>query len=230
MMQIQAVEVDGNKVYQTPIGLLPAVNTILDATTPPEEEAGLEAWRQKTKNHQAIRDQSAARGTALHQLAATFLETGREPDWIDPQIEPYWGSLKHYLDRIARTAQITHPIYDGRHCACEFPIYHPTLGYAGTPDWMGEVDLLEITLTDFKSSRWYKDPKYTMRHRLQAAAYRLAIETLFDLEIDHIDIVIAIPKYRPQILHLSAVEMEEDEAAWLERLKQYQALQQGGVA
>jgi len=34
---MQAVEIDGNKVYQTPIGLLPAVNTILDATTPPEE-------------------------------------------------------------------------------------------------------------------------------------------------------------------------------------------------
>lgn len=220
---ISTFEVDGKKFYETPIGLLPSVNTILDATTPEEEAKGLEAWRQRTKNHIQISQEAMSRGTVLHELAAEFLGTGQEPTWIDHQIEPYWRSLSSYLQGVSRTAIVSHTLYNGFRKATELPIYHPDLGYAGTLDWMGELTALELTLADFKSSRWYKKPEYTVRYRLQAAAYRLAVEALLELEISQTDIVIAIPKYNPQVIHLTQEQMDHDNVVWLKRLEQFKA-------
>jgi hypothetical protein len=225
---LTAIEVDGMRVYETPMGLMPSVGHILDATTPEEELKSLEAWRQKTRNHEAIRQASLVRGTVLHKLAAEFLETGEHPAWIDQAIEPYWKSLYSYLEGISRTSVVNLPIYGGLRKATELSIYHPTLNYAGTLDWLGERQPLELTLTDFKSSRWYKKPEYLIRHRLQVAAYRLAVEALLDIQIDHTHVVIAIAKYRPQIVHLTQEEMAADAATWLERLEQFRSLQQQG--
>jgi genome maintenance exonuclease 1 len=227
MSYITSVKSNGKKFYQTPVGLLPSVNEILDATAPPEETEKLEQWKQKTKKHEEIRQDSLARGTILHELAADFLSTQEEPDWVDTRFEPFWKSLLSYLETISRTASVNHALYGGFRRAIELPVYHPTLGYAGTLDWLGEHEPLELTLTDFKSSRWYKKAEYLQRHRLQLAAYRLAVETLFGLEVDYSDIVIAIPKYPPQIVHLTPEEMEVDNDLWLERLEQFRA--QGGL-
>jgi hypothetical protein len=51
MSHITAIKSNGKKFYQTPVGLLPSVNEILDATTSAEELESLEQWKQKTKKH-----------------------------------------------------------------------------------------------------------------------------------------------------------------------------------
>lgn len=219
-MTITAIQTNGQKVYDTPLGILPAVNTILDVTTPPDEMERLEQWRQKEKKHEQIREDSLVRGTRLHELAAEFL-AGNQNLEVDPAVDPWWRSLQQYLKQIHRTATFTHVQYGGNRQAIELPVYHPKLHYAGTIDWIGEVDPLVITLTDFKSSRWYKKPEYLTRHRLQAAAYRMAAEEMFGLEFDNSHIVVAVPKYRPQILSLFESEMQADNQSWLERLDQY---------
>jgi hypothetical protein len=225
---------DGKRLYQTPAGLFPSVNTILDATTPLKELKRLEKWRQREPNHEQIRLEAAARGTALHQLAAEFLGTidldvPIEPTEIDEQIEPFWRSLSQYLQGVSRTAVVNHALYGGSRQAIELPIYHPDLGYAGTLDWIGELQPLVLALADWKSSNSFKKAEYLFRYRLQADAYRMAAEALFGLEFDCTDIVVAIPNRSPQILHIPQEEMEKDNELWLIRLEQFKA-QAGLVA
>lgn len=44
---IRAIDTDAGRVYETPIGTLPGVNTILDATEPEEDRARLRGWRER---------------------------------------------------------------------------------------------------------------------------------------------------------------------------------------
>lgn len=225
-MPIEIIEIEGVRHYCTPFGPLPSVNTILDATEPEEDRERLEAWKRKTRNHEQISQDALARGEALHQAAATFLELG----WVDqisPEVAPWWRSLSQYLETITRTATVNHPVYAGSQQGTELPVYS-SLGYAGTLDWIGEKVPLELTLADFKSSRWYKKPQFTERYKVQVSAYRLALEELLEIEVDHVEIAIAIPDRTPQIIQLTATEMADYDLLWLDRLHQFQG--QGRIA
>jgi len=219
-MTLEIIEIDGVRYYRTPLGPLPSVNTILDATEPEEDRERLEAWKRKTKNHEQVSQGALARGEALHQAAATFLELG----WVDqlsPEVAPWWRSLSQYLKTITRTATVNHSVYGGFRQGTELPIFS-SLGYAGTLDWLGEQTPLELTLADFKSSRWYKKPQFIKRYKLQVSAYRLAVEELLEIEVDHVEIAIAIPDRTPQIIRLTSSEMADYDLLWLDRLHQFQ--------
>ncbi|GFE72210.1 hypothetical protein [Chroococcus sp. FPU101] len=218
-LNITRVDTPNGRFYQTPSGLLPSVNLILDATTPEADRLKFEKWRSQHPNSYPAR-----RGTLLHEAIAYLINTGQPPISLDPEIQPYWNSILPWLKIAGQTTSIIYPNTSERVAAVELAVYEPRLGYAGTLDWVGEWNKGTIALVDFKSSHRHQRREWLTRYRLQCAAYQLAFEFLFNIEISKIVIPIALPGRIAQVFEFHSEDMKQGQAQWLERLDQYQQI------
>jgi genome maintenance exonuclease 1 len=227
---IRAIDTDAGRAYETPIGTLPGVNTILDATEPEEDRERLRQWQQR--QIQELGEEGAARneiahrerGTTIHALIAAYLTDRRLPDDLSPALLPYWKSIHCWLRGVGRSAIVSHEIYGDVPRAIELPVYHPQLGYAGTLDWVGEWEAGDWWLADFKTSNRAKRLQWMSRARLQVAAYRLAFTAMLDIPISKAVIPVILRDRPAQIFELTPDQLAEDEILWLQRLEQYQQL------
>lgn len=108
--------------------------------------------------------QAAARGTDLH-TAAEALALGQKPE-VEDHILPYVHQYQQFLHDFRPTFLMA-----------EAPVYHPTLGYAGTCDGILELDgqrlLFDLKTTDKAPDSGKSRPPYA-EVALQMAAYRNA--------------------------------------------------------
>ncbi|MDX2100894.1 MAG: PD-(D/E)XK nuclease family protein [Leptolyngbyaceae cyanobacterium bins.59] len=229
---IQPIDTAIGRFYQTPIGALPAVNTILSATEPEVDRNRLQHWQAK-QVHQLGQEAAEAsaiaareRGTQVHALIEAFLRSGTQPNEsaLTPEILLYWKSIRCWLRQVGNSASVQHATYSGSVDAIELPVYHAALGYAGTIDWVGEWEVGDLWIVDFKTSQSPKRLSWLQRYRLQIAAYRLAFQSLFEVELTKAVIAIAIPHQPAQIFELTPEQLVADEAEWLQRLTQFQSL------
>jgi hypothetical protein len=228
---IRAIDTDNGRIYETPIGNLPGVNTILDATESETDREKLRQWQQRQVKQlgETEAEQSAIasreRGTVIHAIIADFLTNGTEPDELPLELLPYWKSIRCWLRNVGESAIVSHEAYGGDRLAVELPVFHPQLGYAGTIDWVGEWEAGNWWLADFKTSKRIKRIRWMSRARLQIAAYRLAFTAMFDLPIPKAVIPVILPDRPAQIFELTPEQLAADEAGWLQRLEQYKAQQ-----
>jgi hypothetical protein len=181
--------------YETPVGIVPSVSTILRGRqATPFSETAIAAMN---------------RGTQVHQIAATYLsQTPRSlPDDVAPELLTYWRSLLWtygFLEQVE---------------AVECSVYHPD-GYAGTIDAVvqrnGQRTLVELTTT---ANQWYRASTGLKRKAPQAIAYRQCWDYCFpESPIEAILIVIAISGKRSLELTLDdasqAIATQSWEAAW----------------
>ena len=223
---ITRIDTDQGRFYETPGGKFPSVNTILDATMPPEDKARLERWRLKNQDlpKQEGEISAAERGSLMHEAIANYFEdrTLINPE-LHPTVEPYWKSIKPWLIKAGEPATVTFSGSPNNSLpSIELPVYHSQLKYAGTLDWVGYWEDDILSLVDFKSSGKMKKKSWMTRARLQCAAYKLAFESLFDLKIENIVIPVALPNKIAQVFELNPQEIQEDTEQWLDRLNQFQ--------
>ena len=207
------------RTYLTPSGEFKSVNTILDATASEEDRTRLEKWKAKNPNGS---EDACNRGTIIHEAIAKYLEHGDLPEALPDEIALYWNSIYPWLKLTGETATVEHPVYGGHRLGLELEVYHGELGYAGTLDRVGSWERgSPLSLMDFKTSHRKKQKKWLKRARLQCAAYRLAYRWMFGIEVPGVVIPVAIPSGIAQVFELSAEEVAEDEAEWLERLREF---------
>lgn len=174
--------------YTTPIGPLPSVTTILDATKRPEDRAGLDAWRQRVGHEEAerIRQESAARGSLLHAAMEAWTAGRAQPHEADP-IRPWWDSLA--------TIRLDMAPFLPAH-ACEAAVYHPELRYAGTLD-LAALFRGHHVIVDWKTADRPKRREWCRDYELQVAAYVVAAQRSLRLDrgvvLDSGLVAIALP-------------------------------------
>ncbi len=227
MTNIIRIDTEQGRYYDTPSGKFPSVNTILDATMPPENKARLERWRLKNQDlpKQEGEISAAERGSLMHEAIAKYFQDRflTNPE-LHPTVEPFWKSIKPWLLKSGEPATVTFSSSPNNPVkTIELPVYHPELQYAGTFDWVGYWEDDILSLVDFKSSGKMKKKSWMGRARLQCAAYKLAFESLFDLKIENVVIPVANPFKIAQVFELTPEEIESDTEQWLERLNQFQA-------
>lgn len=126
----------------------------------------LEAWRKRVGEVEASRisKQATVRGTAMHQLAESYLDANEEQFNLDykeaaPTAQFAFNQLKVQLDKNLREI-----------FACEKMMWSELLLIAGTPDlvcdWGGKVSVV-----DFKTSKKAKTAAQIPGYFLQTAAY-----------------------------------------------------------
>lgn len=201
------------RYHETPIGALPGVTTILSAT---EDKSGLRAWRKRVGDEEAdrITQEGVARGNAVHGALEAFL-SGNEHEPPDEAYEPFFESLQPVLEKIEDVHLIEGAVWSPR-------------GYAGSVDALVQIEG-ELTLIDWKTSRKPKNPRYATRYYHQCAAYAGAINNVYrdrGIRIQRALVAIALEDRPAQVFAIDPSDMMRHWQAWLDRLNQYQAIQE----
>lgn len=222
--------------YQTPVGRLDSVTSILGKTGKNKER--LEQWL-KRPDAASISEQAKARGTWLHTQNENWLlahQTGEPlPDPKHFAFGGYWRNMRPFLEK--HWVQLV---------AQEQSVYHPTR-FAGQFDCLGycsytqQEDLSEeeasnmLTLCDWKTSqnfRGHKNGKFKDKNGyrgdlvedycFQLGAYGEAISYVYGIRPERALLVIARPHGDfPDIWELTGEELRDYGRRFINRANNY---------
>jgi len=167
--------IEGNRHYDVSNEILPSVTTILQATQSDEKRASLAKWRQKIGENEAekIRDESARRGTAMHEFLEMHLRGNKLLDLSDE------GLAARNMARII----IEQGLKDAEEIwGSEVTLFYPGL-YAGQTDLCGIYSGRE-SIIDFKQTNKPKKAEWIEDYFLQLAAYAMAHDVIYGTCID----------------------------------------------
>jgi genome maintenance exonuclease 1 len=184
---LETVSVDGKRHYITPRGTFPSVTTVLGEKL---SKDGLQAWRNRVGEEGAnkISTQAAARGTAIHALAETYLmndknwKRGAMPINVDT-----FSRIRPHLDSNVGT------IY-----GVEVPLWSDKLKTAGRTDLLAGWHGINSVI-DFKTSRKIKKEEHIESYFLQATCYSMMAEERTGMNIPQIVIIIAVDHEETQV-------------------------------
>ena len=167
--------IDGNRHYDVSNEVLPSVTTILQATQSDEKRASLSKWRQKVGENKAdeIRDESAKRGTAMHEFLEYYLRNEKLLDLSDEgQAASGMGQaiIKQGFDDLSEI------------WGSEVVLFYPGL-YAGQTDLCGIYTGRE-SIIDFKQTNKPKRIEWIQDYFLQLAAYAMAHDQIYKTCVD----------------------------------------------
>ena len=195
--------------YETPIGTLPSVTTILGATSSPEAKARLEAWLKRPGAHEESK-RACKRGSWVHEQLENHLQG--KPVKRHLAFNGYLQSMMPWVEQ-----NIIEP------CMIEAPVWHPA-GFSGTFDllcWMDQYP--ELVLLDWKTSARPRGPDLVDNDLDQLAAYRAALSQTDLVTPQRGALVIGRPAAsKPDVWIIDEQELDRRELKFLGRVKQYQ--------
>jgi hypothetical protein len=202
-------EVKGTRTYDIKGEKLPSVTTVLSRT---KDQEFLKKWKAKVGEQEAdrIKNHAANRGSIMHKYIEDHLEGNNHEDMtplgqeaklmarkiIDVGLEPLneiWGS--------------------------EVTLMYPDL-YAGSTDLVGVYNNKE-TLIDFKQANRPKVKEWIGDYFLQAGAYCMAHDYMFNTSIHQAVIMVCTPDLFYQEFRIEGTELKNYKYKFLERLNQY---------
>lgn len=199
-------EIMGARHYDSPIGLLPSVTTILRATA---DMSGIEAWRERVGAAEADRilAEASERGTMLHMENEAFFMHGA------PGNSTWWKTLEPVVRQVERVEAFETPVWSEH-------------GFAGSPDMVGHLGEFRCVI-DWKTARSPRKREWVEDYILQCAAYSIAWEERFPAApIDQLHVFIAAPERRQHFGCYVPREVEAAQQEFLRRLAQYKTKEQ----
>jgi len=167
--------IEGSRHYDVSNEILPSVTTILQATQSDDKKASLAKWRQKVGENEAekIRDEAAARGTAMHKFLEYYVQNQKLLDLSDE------GQAARSMGQ----AIIDQGLKDVEEIwGSEVTVFYPGL-YAGQTDLCGIFTGRE-SIIDFKQTNKPKRREWVDDYFLQLAAYAMAHDQIYGTCID----------------------------------------------
>ena len=167
--------IEGNRHYDVSNEILPSVTTILQATQSDEKKASLAKWRQKVGENEAekIRDEAAARGTAMHKFLEYYVQNQKLLDLSD-EGQAASGMGQAIIDQGLKDVE---EIWGS-----EVTVFYPGL-YAGQTDLCGIYSGRE-SIIDFKQTNKPKRVEWVEDYFLQLAGYALAHDCIYRTCVD----------------------------------------------
>ena len=186
----ETINADGKRIYVCGDDkYYPSITTVLGQSLPMEKQNVLNAWRARVGNKEADRVSKAAcdRGTNTHLMLERFLRNE------DPRIEEFpddhakiFKSLKLELKKINR-------VYGQ-----EVVLFSDLLGVAGRCDLVAEYQGT-IAIVDYKTSSRVKSADEIGDYWLQACAYALFHNEMFNTSIDKMIILMGVENKLPLV-------------------------------
>ncbi len=167
--------IEGSRHYDISNEILPSVTTILQTTQSDEKKASLAKWRQKVGKNEAekIRDEAAARGTAMHKFLEYYVQNQKLLDLSDE------GQAARSMGQaiIDQGLSGMEEIWGS-----EVTLFYPGL-YAGQTDLCGIYSGRE-SIIDFKQTNKPKRREWVEDYFLQLAAYAMAHDVIYRTCVD----------------------------------------------
>ena len=195
--------------YETPMGTMPSVTTILGATSSPEAKARLKAWLERPGAHEESA-RACKRGSWVHEQLENHLQN--LPVKRHLAFNGYLQSMMPWVE-----ANIIEP------CMIEAPIWHPA-GFSGTFDLLAWCDQWpELTLVDWKTSKRPRSADLIDNYADQLAAYRAGLSHTYSVTPQKGVLVIGRPAAtKPDVWIFDEEELDRRERKFMGRVRDYQ--------
>jgi hypothetical protein len=245
----------GYRTYQTPLGALPSVTTILSATDSDKSKQALGEWKKRNPESDA-----ASRGTSIHKWVELTLkkESPEYPEYQGESLQHWCDPLRLPLMQFSRMIWIEGPVAGHNHTIGEdgHARVWSSQGYAGCPDLIGER-FNSLCLADLKSSTsWYcrvqprwdtreSDPDFWLKYKgynykfmrvsMQLVAYADAVEETLGLKPTQLMVLVSNPGVTVpagishegyQAITLSDKEIQKARKEWQTRLAKFKAMRE----
>ena len=191
---------------------LPSVTTVLSRTKPKADQEALERWKKRVGDVEAerIKNEAAARGTAMHKYLEDLIKGQRSMDLTTTGQEAQRMAeiiVERGLNRCS-------DIY-----GIEATLYYPGL-YAGSCDLIGKIDD-KISIIDFKQTNKPKQREWIGDYFLQMAAYGMAHDAVYHTAIEQGVILMCSRDGYYQEFVIEGSEFREAKHKFLKRLDIY---------
>jgi genome maintenance exonuclease 1 len=203
--------VNGKRLYENPYGdPVPSVTTILDKTKPKEKREALANWKKRVgeKKAQEITTEAANVGTIMHNILESWVKN-----------EDYAGQKILQAEMMAETVKKNVEPHLQEVWGSEVNLCYPGL-YAGTTDLVG-VYKGKPAIMDFKQTNKPKKREWIDDYFLQAAAYSMAHNEMFQTKIEHAAIFMCSRNLDWQLFEIGPEEFKEWEEKWALRVAEY---------
>jgi len=222
-------QVNGKRLYATPLGdKVASVTTILDKTKPEEAKKALQEWRKRVgpAKAQQITTEAANRGTRMH----TYLEKYIINDEFPPRGTNPFSWPSHDMAQVVVQEGLNKV---DEYWGTEVPLYFPKV-YAGTTDLVGVHDGDEAIM-DFKQANKPKKIEWIEDYFIQLTAYGEAHNEIYGTNIKKGVVMMCVrptekapgvysepPKYMEWILE--GDDWERWRKKWWERVEEFYLL------
>lgn len=202
--------VEGNDAYAP----MPSVTTVLDATKPEEDKAGLAQWRKNVGavNAAAITKEAAGRGTRMHKYLEDYCITD---ELAIPGTNPYAKQANKMAGIIVEQGMKDVDEIWGT----EVPVCFPHI-YAGTTDCAG-IHKGDEAIIDFKQSNKPKKEEWIQDYYLQLTAYGEAHNELYGTNIRKGVIMMCTKDYEYQEFIIELDDFDFHRKRWWKRVEEY---------
>jgi hypothetical protein len=209
--EFQRQSVNGKRLYANPFGdPVPSVTTILDATKPKEKREALANWKKRVGVEEAARitREAADTGTYMHAILEHWVKnedyTGQSSKQSQYMAEVVKQNVEPHLDEV---------------WGSEVNLCYPGL-YAGTTDLVG-VWKGQPAIMDFKQTNKPKKREWIDDYFMQAAAYAMAHNELYETKIENAAIFMCSRALDWQLFEVGPEEFKFWETKWAERVAEY---------
>ena len=203
--------VNGKRLYENPYGEpVPSVTTILDKTKPWEKRQALNNWKKRVGEVKAqqITTEAAGVGTVMHEMLEAWSLN-----------EEYTGKTLLQAKMMAETVIKNIESDVNEVWGSEVNLCYPGL-YAGTTDLVGMYKG-RPTIMDFKQTNRPKKREWIDDYFLQAAAYGMAHNEMFETKIEHAAIFMCSRECEWQLWEVGPEEFKEWEEKWAQRVAEF---------
>ena len=203
--------VNGKRLYENPYGdPVPSVTTILDKTKPREKREALNRWKKRVgeENAQRIVTEAANVGTIMHNILEHWVKN-----------EQYTGETILQAKMMAETVQNNIEQDLNEVWGSEVNLCYPQL-YAGTTDLVG-VYKGNPTIMDFKQTNKPKKREWIDDYFMQAAAYGMAHNEVFETKINRAAIFMCSRECEFQLFEVGPEEFEMWTEKWARRVEEF---------
>ena len=204
--------IDGARHYDTGKEKLPSVTTILSATQSEEKKKSLADWATRIGEEAAekIKNEAAARGTAMHKILEKYV---LEEGYLD--LTQVGQNAHNMAIRVIEQGLSNISEYYGIECT----LFYPGL-YAGQTDMVG-VHKGSDAIIDFKQTNKPKKEEWITDYKLQLAAYAMAHNYMHKTNITKGVIMMCSKDNYYQEFVVEGDEFKKYQHQWLGKVSQY---------
>lgn len=213
--KISRTQVEGKRLYTTPIGdAVPSVTTILDKTKPEEKRKALQEWKRRVGEQKAqeITTEAAGRGTRMHKYLEDYILNS---ELSQAGSNPFSQQSRKMAEEIIEQGLSKVDEFWG----VEVSLYFPKI-YAGTTDCVGLYEG-QPAIIDFKQTNKPKKTEWIQDYFLQLAAYSEAHNEVHGSKIKTGVILMCSADFKFQKWVLEGKEFEDNVKMWWNRVEEY---------
>jgi len=207
-IELEAVMVDGRRLYPTPSGKKhPSITTVLGVC--PKKKASIAKWRQRVGQEKAqrITTRAATRGTGFHGIVENYLNNCYNVEEHKSSPLP----LLMFKNAVPTLNRITKVYLQ------EAALYSDHLEIAGRVDCIGEFDGIPSVI-DFKTSAEEKKEEWMEDYYIQETGYACMFYELYNTRIKQLVTIVACEDGNTQVV------IKKPKKEYLDRLIYLRAL------